>query len=136
MHAEELTRFHESRMVREHRFEPRDPVAAHTGLAVRQPLNARAERRTDLFKHFRGVGHRHTADEINVATHAATSPRKRRRGFSEACARFLPSERVPCRIRWRYRISARSAAPRPCAPWHLRLRPWRARFREKAPCRF
>src|SRR5579862_1217154 len=74
MHAEELARFHESRMVREHRFEPRDPVAAHTGLAVREPLDARAERRTDLFKHFRGVGHRHTADEINVATHGCYEP--------------------------------------------------------------
>src|SRR5580704_6460075 len=81
VHAEELAGFLQRRIVRKHRLEPGDPVAARAGLAVRQPLDARAESGADGFKHFRRIRHRHAADEINVARHDDSSlPRDRHCG--------------------------------------------------------
>ena len=69
VHAEELARFHKGRIVGKDRLEPGDPVAALAGFAVRQPLDARAERGADLREDVLRIRHRHAADEIDVARH-------------------------------------------------------------------
>ena len=65
--AEEFPRLGERRVVGEHRLEPGDPVAALAGLPVGQALDPRPERGTHGREHLLGVGHRHTADQMDVA---------------------------------------------------------------------
>ncbi|MFZ3334826.1 MAG: hypothetical protein WA199_02620, partial [Xanthobacteraceae bacterium] len=50
------------RVLGKHRLKPGDPVAARAGFAVRQPLDARAERGADLRENVLRIRHRHTAD--------------------------------------------------------------------------
>ena len=69
MDAKEFTRFHEGRIVGEDGFEPRDPIAALAGLAVRNTLDPRPECGADGFKHVIGICHRHTADKVHIAGH-------------------------------------------------------------------
>ena len=66
MQPENIAGFFQRRALREDRFEPGDPVTAFAGLAVRDALDAAAERRAHRLEHLRRVRHRHAAHKIDV----------------------------------------------------------------------
>ncbi|MGB6341431.1 MAG: hypothetical protein WBG15_01705, partial [Xanthobacteraceae bacterium] len=58
------------RVLGKHRLKPGDPVAARAGFAVRQPLDACAQRGAHLREDVVRIRHRHAADEVDVPAHS------------------------------------------------------------------